>query len=138
MTDYESSDLTEREKMALRYADLVKFNPQGVTDEFMARLKRHFSDAEICEIGYILLAYGGAHNFLSSIGEDMVDEHGVSLTDPKGHFGRGGFPLVFNTHHGKSVLQRAEDAALDAPLPAVPFLTDQAAPARAPERTRVG
>lgn len=137
MVDYESSDLAEREKMALRYTDMVKFNPQGVTAEFIASLKHHFSDAEICEIGYILLAYGGAHNFLSSIGEDVVDENGVSLTDPQGDFGRGGFPLVFNTHHGKTELQPEAFAPLDAPLPPTPYLTDAPPPARAPERTRL-
>lgn len=124
MVDYEGSDLSEREKMALRYADFVKYHPQGVTDEFMARLKQYFSDAEICEIAYILMAYGGAHNFYSSIGEDVVDENGQSLVDPDGPFGRGGFPLVFNTHHARTEFQRAEDVSMDAPVPPVPLLTD--------------
>ena len=125
MLDFENSDLSEREKMALRYADFVKYHPQGVTDEFMAGLKGHFTDAEICEMGYVLMAYGGAHNFLSSIGEDVVDEDGNSLTDTDGPFGRGGFPLVFNTHAASTTFQGEGEAALDAPLPAVPYLTDQ-------------
>ena len=105
--DYENSDLSEREKMGLRYADFVKYKPQGVTDEFMKELQEHFSDAEICEIGYILLAYGGAHNFLSSIGEDVIDENGNSLVRDDGIFGKEGFPLVFNTHQAQRLSGRA-------------------------------
>lgn len=132
--NFEESDLSEREKVALRYADLVKYNPQGVTDEFMDQVKQHFTDGEICEIGYILMAYGGAHNFLSSIGEDVVDENGVSLVSDDGMFGKDGFPLVFNTRHAQTVFQAPEEMALDGPLPPVPFMTDVAAPQTAPER----
>jgi len=103
--------------MALRYADQVKFNPQGVTTEFMVELQNHFSDAEICEIGYILLAYGGAHNFLSSIGEDVVDENGDSLVNDNGLFGKDGFPLVFDTHQAQTVYQNPEHRSILAPLP---------------------
>ncbi len=112
----------------------MKYNPQGVTDEFMADLKQHFSDAEICEIGYILLAYGGAHNFLSSIKEDVVDENGQSLVS-EGGFGLEGFPLVFNTHQAKTVYQATEHRSFEAPLPSVPFMTDVEAPEEVPERT---
>jgi hypothetical protein len=119
--------------MGLRYADYVKLNPQGVTDEFMKDLQNYFTDAEICEIGYVLLAYGGAHNFLSSIGEDVVDENGVSLVSEDG-LGKDGFPLVFNTHQGKTVYQGPEHWGLDAPLPGVAFMTDVAAPETPPER----
>ena len=132
--DYENSDLSEREKMGLRYADFVKYNPQGVTDEFMKELQEHFSDAEICEIGYILLAYGGAHNFLSSIGEDVIDENGNSLVRDDGIFGKEGFPLVFNTHQAQTVYQDEQHRSLNAALPETPFLTDAPAPAVQPDR----
>jgi hypothetical protein len=42
-----------------RCADLLKYNPQGTTPEFIAELKRHISDAQICEIGYLMMGYGG-------------------------------------------------------------------------------
>lgn len=134
LRDYENSDLPDREKMALRYADYVKYNPQGVTDEFMKDLQTYLTDAEICEIGYILLAYGGAHNFLSSIGEDVVDENGVSLVQEDG-FGKDGFPLVFNTHQGITVYQDREHWAMDATLPETPFMTDIEPPEAPPERS---
>src|SRR5438874_2625260 len=103
--------------MALRYADMVKFSPGAVTDEFFAELQRHFSDAEICEIGYLLLAYGGTHNFLVSIGEDVVDENGESLVSDEGPFGKEGFPLSYDTHLRRREYQPPELSALDAPLP---------------------
>jgi hypothetical protein len=110
--NYEESDLSEREKVALRYADKLKFDPQGVNDQLIEDLKTHFSDAEICEMGYIMMAYGGAHNFLSSIGEEVLDENGVNLE------GRGGFPIVFHTMDGRSEYQSEAESAPDGPLPA--------------------
>ena len=109
--NYERTDLSEREKMALRYADKLKLDPQSVDEEFITELKRHFSDAEICEIGYIMMAYGGAHNFLSSIKEDVLDENGESLEK------WGGFPLVFFTMEARSEYQSRQEAAPDGPLP---------------------
>ncbi len=111
MENFEESALSEREKMALRYADRLKLGPWGPDDAFLAELKRHFSDAEICEIGYVSMAYGGAHNFLSSIGERVFGDDGRDLELD------GGFPLVFDTHTGVTTLQSSEESAVDGPLP---------------------
>ena len=40
-----------REKLALRFVDFLKYNPQGVSEEFLEDLKSHYSDAEIAEMG---------------------------------------------------------------------------------------
>jgi hypothetical protein len=109
--DFENGDFSEREKLALRYADFLKFNPQGTTPEFFAELRRHFTDAQICEIGYVMLAYGGAHQFLSSIKERVIDEQGRDISDTEG------FPIVFHTMEARSEWQSPEEAALDGPLP---------------------
>ncbi len=97
--------------MALRYTDRLKFGPYGPDETFMKELQQHFSDAEIAEIGYIVMAYGGAHNFLSSIGERVLDDAGNDMTEA------GGFPLVFDTLKGVSSVQTPEEAAVDGPLP---------------------
>jgi len=110
--NFEASDLSEREKMALRYTDRLKFGPYGPDEAFLAQLRKHFTDGEIAEIGYVVMAYGGAHNFLSSIGERVLDDDGNDLE------AQGGFPLVFDTHTGVTKLQSPEDATLDAALPA--------------------
>jgi len=98
--------------MALRYADRLKLGPWGLDEAFIAQLKKHFSDEEISEIGYIMLAYGGAHNFLSSIGERVFDEDGNDLEQAEG------FPIVFSTKEAEFRYQSPEEAAVDGPLPA--------------------
>jgi hypothetical protein len=111
VADFERGDFSEREKLALRYADFLKYDPQGVTPGFIDELKRHFSDAQICEIGYVMLAYGGAHQFLSSIKERVIDDAGRDISDTDG------FPLVFHTMEARSEWQTPEQAAVDGPLP---------------------
>lgn len=52
---YRQSDLfTEREKLALDYAVAVMRTPVEVTDELFARMKEHFSDAQLVEITALL------------------------------------------------------------------------------------
>src|SRR4029450_10490575 len=46
----ESSDLSERERIALEYADRVSATPVDVPDEFFAKLRRLFSEREIVEL----------------------------------------------------------------------------------------
>ena len=54
--------------MALRFVDFLKYNPQGVSEDFLEELKQHYSDAEIVEMGFFLGAYGGAHNLFAGLG----------------------------------------------------------------------
>lgn len=46
----ESSSLSEREHVALEYADRVSATPVDVPDEFFAYLQRLFSEREIVEL----------------------------------------------------------------------------------------
>jgi alkylhydroperoxidase family enzyme len=45
-----AADLSERERLALEYADRVSATPVDVPDEFFARLKQLFSEREIVEL----------------------------------------------------------------------------------------
>lgn len=58
--DYERSKLfTEKEKWALRYADQMYMNAASVDAEFYAGMKKHYTEAEIMELGaFIALHYG--------------------------------------------------------------------------------
>jgi AhpD family alkylhydroperoxidase len=47
----EAADLTEREKSALRYADLVATDHLSISDEVFDDLRRHFDEGEIVELG---------------------------------------------------------------------------------------
>jgi AhpD family alkylhydroperoxidase len=52
---YRQSELfTEREKLALDYAVAVMRTPVEVTDELFARMKEHFTDAQLVEITALL------------------------------------------------------------------------------------
>jgi alkylhydroperoxidase family enzyme len=45
-----TADLSERERLALDYADRVSATPVDVPDEFFARLQQLFSEREIVEL----------------------------------------------------------------------------------------
>jgi len=50
----QSALFTEREKLALDYAVAVMHTPVDVTDELFARMKEHFSDAQLVELTALL------------------------------------------------------------------------------------
>jgi alkylhydroperoxidase family enzyme len=53
--NYEFSDvLTRREKLALKLAEKMGTEHQAVDDEFMALLRRDFSEAEIVELSIVI------------------------------------------------------------------------------------
>ena len=58
---YEKSDkFTRREKIALRYADAIMYNPDQADDALWADLKSEFSEPELVELGYwIGFTFGG-------------------------------------------------------------------------------
>jgi len=58
--DYERSKLfSEKEKWALRYADQMYMNAASVDADFYAGMKKHYTEAEIMELGaFIALHYG--------------------------------------------------------------------------------
>ena len=90
--DYERADFSEREKVALRYSERMIDDPPGIDDAFFAEVKKHFDDGEIAEIGYTVIAYSGAHRFLTSIDHTPLDDDGHPIE-------RDGvsYPLEFNT-----------------------------------------
>ena len=48
---HEAPDLTPAERVALRYADLMATNHLAIDDALYGRLKQHFSEKEIVELG---------------------------------------------------------------------------------------
>jgi alkylhydroperoxidase family enzyme len=61
LMQYEKSDrFTRREKIALRYADAILYNPDQADDALWADLKAEFSEPELVELGYwIGFTFGG-------------------------------------------------------------------------------
>ncbi len=63
-----STRLTDREKAALRYADLFKSGDDAIDDDRVyAELKRHFTEEEIIELGLFCAETVGAGRFVRSM-----------------------------------------------------------------------
>lgn len=55
-----SAKFTAREKIALRYADAIMYDPNQADDALWAQLKSEFSEPELVELGYwIGFTFGG-------------------------------------------------------------------------------
>lgn len=68
LDDYESSSrFTEREKVALRYADAITWDPTRADDAMWADLKRHFSDPELVEMGYLIGVFAGGQRWIHTL-----------------------------------------------------------------------
>jgi alkylhydroperoxidase family enzyme len=61
LMNYEKSPrFTAREKVALRYADAIMYNPAQADDALWAALHAEFSEPELVELGYwIGFTFGG-------------------------------------------------------------------------------
>lgn len=61
LMNYEKSEkFTTREKIALRYADAIMYDPTQAGDQLWGELKGAFTEPEIVELGYwIGFTFGG-------------------------------------------------------------------------------
>ena len=60
MLDFEASDrFSERQKAALLYTSMLIWNPEGVDDSLWERLRAHFTEEEIVELGsFVCTTFG--------------------------------------------------------------------------------
>jgi len=68
----EAPDLSDREKSALKFADLFATNHFDINDETFAGLREHFTEAEIVELGMFCAFYFGVGRLFASW--DMTEE----------------------------------------------------------------
>ena len=54
LPDYERRPFTEREKVALRYADQMYFDHHKIDDGFFSQLRERFDDNEILELSWVI------------------------------------------------------------------------------------
>ena len=60
MSYLQSDAFTDREKIALRYADAIMYDPAQADDALWASLKAEFTEPELVELGYwIGFTFGG-------------------------------------------------------------------------------
>jgi alkylhydroperoxidase family enzyme len=79
--DYATSELfTEREKMALRYADAITWDPTQAHDALWATLKRHFLEAELVELGFLIGVLCGGQSWIHALGVRHGDVQAESQT----------------------------------------------------------
>src|SRR6516165_6344462 len=83
LVDYAGSKrFTEREKAALRYAELFKQGERAIDkDQVYADLARHFSDEEIIELGLFCAEVDGVGKFVKSL--DVLSWEEACELNPK-------------------------------------------------------
>jgi AhpD family alkylhydroperoxidase len=98
----ESAAFSEREKLALEYADAMTAQPMTVTDELVERVRAHFDDAELVELTYLVVL------------ENMYSRtnHALGLT-AQGYTSGDACPLPFDEQ-----IRRATTGSGPAPVPA--------------------
>jgi alkylhydroperoxidase family enzyme len=76
--NFERSDrYDERQKAALQYASMLVWNPRGADDALWARLREHFSDEQLVELGYFIGLTFGQQRWIKTLGIG----HGEVLAD---------------------------------------------------------
>ena len=68
LADYESSDLPERTKMALRFADRMTGARPVIDPAFHEALRQHFTDDQILDLGMTITFASGWQRFIQAFG----------------------------------------------------------------------
>ena len=68
LADYETSDLPERTKAALRFADRLTASTPTIDPAFHAELRRHFTDDQILDLGMTMAFASGWQRFIEAFG----------------------------------------------------------------------
>jgi len=83
LADYEASDLPERTKMALRFADRMTAPAPVIDPEFHAELRRHFTEDQILDLGMTITFASGWQRFIEAFG--IVPDRWVDGSPPPFH-----------------------------------------------------
>jgi alkylhydroperoxidase family enzyme len=75
LADYETSDLPERTKAALRLADRLAGEHPTIDPDFHGELRRHFTDDELIDLGMTLTFASGWQRFIEAFG--IVPDRGT-------------------------------------------------------------
>ena len=65
LADVESANVTERERLAIRFAELMAIDHNSIGDRFFEELRSEFTDPEIFELGMITGQFIGYGRLLS-------------------------------------------------------------------------
>jgi alkylhydroperoxidase family enzyme len=80
-----SSDLTEQERLAVQFLDLLSADHHAIDDEFYSELGQVFTAAQIIELGFACASSMGLHRFIHTLDvfgtEDPVIAYGPDQVD---------------------------------------------------------
>ena len=65
LADIESANITDRERLAVRFAELMAIDHNSIGDRFFEELRSEFTDPEIFELGMITGQFIGYGRLLS-------------------------------------------------------------------------
>jgi alkylhydroperoxidase family enzyme len=83
MLDHRSSDLDERTKVALDLTeDFVMNHAHGVDDEFMKRLREHFTEEQVVELTIAVGIWDSIHKFNNVFDVDPPVSDGLFTVEP--------------------------------------------------------
>jgi alkylhydroperoxidase family enzyme len=69
LLEFEDSERYDaRQKAALAYTSMIVWNPPGADDALFARLREHFSDEQIVELGYFISITFGQQRWIKTLG----------------------------------------------------------------------
>ena len=69
----DAAPYTERERLAIEFAERFALDHQGIDDAFMARLRGAFSDAEVLDLSVCCAAFLGLGRLLAVLGIEPVE-----------------------------------------------------------------
>ena len=67
----ESKILTPREKVAVRYAEVLAGNHKQADEELFDELREHFTEAEIVDLGWRIVTFVGYGRFIYALGLEI-------------------------------------------------------------------
>jgi AhpD family alkylhydroperoxidase len=87
----EAADLTEAERAAIHFADLLATNHHAISDETFARLREHFDDPEIVELCFNVALFVGFGRMSAALHmvDDLPDRFRVEDGGPVTPWGEG-------------------------------------------------
>lgn len=62
-----SANYSEKEKLALRYSELMATDPDAIDDAFFAELRKHYDDKDLVELGSFIGFNIGYHTFFGTL-----------------------------------------------------------------------
>ena len=74
LVDVESANITERERIAVRFAELMATDHNNIGDDFFEKLRSEFTDPEIFELGMVTGQFIGYGRLLSILDLENPDQ----------------------------------------------------------------